>query len=61
MGRGAWWVTVHRVAKSQTQLKQFSTHTFVSALREHWPGQLTKMLATIISKLQVGKMRLVIC
>ena len=25
--RGAWNVTVHRVAKSQTQLKQLSTHT----------------------------------
>ena len=24
MGRGAWWITVHRVAKSQTQLKQLS-------------------------------------
>ena len=23
----AWWATVHRVAKSQTQLKQLSTHT----------------------------------
>ena len=30
MGRGAWWATVHRVAKSQTQLKQFNTnkHSF---------------------------------
>ena len=27
MDTGAWWVTVHRVAKSQTQLKWFSTHT----------------------------------
>ena len=27
MGRGAWWATVHRVAKSQTQLKRLSTHT----------------------------------
>ena len=26
MDRGAWWGTVHGVAKSQTQLKQFSTH-----------------------------------
>ena len=26
MDRGAWWATVHRVARSQTQLKQFSTH-----------------------------------
>ena len=36
--KGAWWVTVHRVTKSQPQLKQLSTqknpknqdsHTFV--------------------------------
>ena len=27
MGRGAWQVTVHGVAKSRTQLKQPSTHT----------------------------------
>ena len=27
MDRGAWWATVHRVPKSQTGLKQFSTHT----------------------------------
>ena len=26
MDRGAWWGIVHGVAKSQTQLKQFSTH-----------------------------------
>ena len=26
MDRGACWATVHRVAKSQTQLKQLSTH-----------------------------------
>ena len=25
--KGAWWATVHRVAKSQTQLKQFSMYT----------------------------------
>ena len=25
MDRGAWWPTVHRVAKSQTRLKQLST------------------------------------
>ena len=25
MDRGSWWVTVHGVAKSQTQLKQLST------------------------------------
>ena len=27
MDRGAWWATIHRVAKSQTQLKQLSPHT----------------------------------
>ena len=27
MDRGAWQATVHRVTKSQTRLKQFSTHT----------------------------------
>ena len=26
MDRGAWWVRVHRVTKSQTRLKQLSTH-----------------------------------
>ena len=29
MDGGAWWATVHRVAKSWTQLKQFSTHTTI--------------------------------
>ena len=27
MDRGAWWAMVHRVAKSQTRLKQLRTHT----------------------------------
>ena len=26
MDRGAWWATVHRVAKSQIRLRQLSTH-----------------------------------
>ena len=30
MARGAWWATVHRVAKSRTLLKWLSTHA------EHW-------------------------
>ena len=29
MDRGAWWATVHKVAKSQTQLKQLSIHTLI--------------------------------
>ena len=27
MDRGAWWATAHGVTRSQTQLKQLSTHT----------------------------------
>jgi len=27
MDRGAWWATVHRVAKSRTRLKQHNTET----------------------------------
>ena len=27
MDRGAWWATVHGVAKSETQLKLLSMHT----------------------------------
>ena len=29
MDREAWWATVHRVAKSWTRLKQFSTSTWI--------------------------------
>ena len=34
MDRGAWWATVHAVTKSQTGLKQFSTHNLL--LRVVW-------------------------
>ena len=30
MDRGAWWATVHRAAKSWTQLKRISTDTHLS-------------------------------
>ena len=32
MDRGAWWVTVHGVAKSQTRLNQLSTHVVLNFL-----------------------------
>ena len=32
MDRGAWWFTVHRIAKNQTQLKQLSRQTGRNAL-----------------------------
>ena len=31
MDRGAWWATVHRVTKSQTQLKLLSMHVHKTA------------------------------
>ena len=30
MARGAWWATVHGVAKSQTQLSDQHTHTLLT-------------------------------
>ena len=35
MERGTWWATVHRVAKSQTRLKQLSRHTHVYICQCH--------------------------
>ena len=32
MDRGAWWVTVHKVTKSQTRLKQPSMHMHAGTL-----------------------------
>ena len=34
MDRGAWQATVHRVAKSQTQLSEF-THTYLKKLKTY--------------------------
>ena len=32
MDREAWWATVHRIAKSWTQLKQLSTHEYTNCM-----------------------------
>ena len=37
MDRGAWWTTVHRVTKSQTQLKQLRTHACMS---QNWSSRV---------------------
>jgi len=37
--RGAWWFTVHRVAKNQTQLKQLSRQTGRNALLVNYEPQ----------------------
>ena len=36
MDRGAWWATVHRVSKSQTQLKQLSMHYLYEQFLSTW-------------------------
>ena len=35
MDRGAWWATVHRTAKSRTQLEQLSTRTQLKFIHSH--------------------------
>ena len=35
MDRGAWRATVRKVAKSQTRLKQLSTHTQVNSIKKN--------------------------
>ena len=40
MDRGAWWTTVHGITKSQTQLKQLSTHTHTHTHARTVPGTL---------------------
>ena len=42
MDRGTWWVTVHRTAKSQIQLKQLSTHT---CMEQRWASLLAQSSA----------------
>ena len=39
MDRGGWWATVHRVAKSQTQMKPLSMHAFVDVNSGDSPTQ----------------------
>ena len=38
MDRGAWRAEVHGVAKSQTQLKQLSTHTRICSAAQSCPA-----------------------
>ena len=41
--RGAWWATVHRLAKSWTRLKQLSMHTCIygTCFRKFLQGDLS--------------------
>ena len=43
MDRGVWWARVHRVAKSQTRLKQLSTQAELPTERknDHWASETT--------------------
>ena len=44
MDRGAWRVTAHRVAKSQTGLKQLSTYAHPRKFLGFWKGSGVVML-----------------
>ena len=36
MDRGAWWATVHGMAKSQTRLKRLCTHAMPQPPEKAW-------------------------
>ena len=50
MDRGAWWATVHRVAKSQTQLKRLNTQAYSNADLENlvWYVPLSLQLLFLV-------------
>ena len=53
--RGTWWATVHRVTKSQTQLKQLSTYASTQKERKmfwiiHFHIKITILLRSIFIK-----------
>ena len=55
MDRGTWWATVHRVTKSQTQLKQLSTYASTQKERKmfwiiHFHIKITILLRSIFIK-----------
>ena len=48
MDRGAWWATVHKVTKSQTQLKRLNTHTHTHT-RTHTHNDTCKCVVLVQS------------
>ena len=46
--RGAWWATIHRVAKSQTRLKWLSTHPDIITGYEAQGGALSRSLQEVL-------------
>ena len=68
MDRGAWRAAVHRVAQSQTQLKQLSTHTcmrdlsvcvytkmsLLQGLGLWFGGWVSRLCKAIVSALDAG-------
>ena len=53
MDSGAWWATVHRVAKSQTQLKQLNTQAYSNAdldnLAWYFPSKFTIIIIFLMN------------
>ena len=47
MDRGAWWATVHGVAKSWTRLKQLSMHALFTQIK-HKKKQIQKIKKTFL-------------
>ena len=47
MDRGAWWATVHRVAKSQPRLTRLSTHSTCAGIHFSSAGLCTSPCSAI--------------
>ena len=53
MDRGAWWATVHRVAKSWTWLKRLTMHAYFYVFINMWIWRITNtMMYSINTRLQ---------
>ena len=59
MDRRAWWASVHRVAKSQTQLKQLSIHvgTRISELSMQWVSAAIVIVEFLINFSEIVSIR----
>ena len=53
MDREAWWAMVHRVTKSQTQLKQLITHTRTQPLHSQVSNLWASLVVHIIKNLPI--------
>ena len=57
MDRGAWWAIVHRVAKSQTRVKQLSTYTLAQCVLIIWTEVSSRIASPVPKNVNFGASR----